>query len=114
MKLARIEKEKTMNGFEVIFYFVVFFVITLAPIILVFHYDLFKKSSAHRIVGIVVCGFSSFAVLLPLWALAYFCFYGTTGWEILFAIVAAPFVSWGGAFVAGIIFLYTRSNAPKG
>ena len=103
-----------MNGLEIILYFVLFFVITLAPITLAFHYDLFKKSSAHRTAGLMICAFSGFAVILPLWAFVYFCFYSATGWEILFAIVAAPFISWGGALVAGIIFLYTRSNAPKG
>ena len=33
-----------MNDLEIILYFAVFFIIALAPITLVFHYDLFKKA----------------------------------------------------------------------
>ena len=76
----------------------------IAPLIIVFGANLLKKSRAHRVAGKIIIATSIIAIASFVISIIV-TFGAQSGIPLALGLVIAPIISWGGAILAGIVYL---------
>ena len=77
----------------------------IAPLIIVFGANLLKKSRAHRIAGRIIIATSAIAIAsFVIGIIATFTI--PSGIALILGLVSASIISWGGAIIAWIAYLF--------
>lgn len=81
----------------------------IAPLIIVFGANLLKKSRAHRIAGKIIIA-TSIAAIASFIIGIIATFEAQSGIALILGLVGAQIISWGGAFIAWIVYLITPKD----